>query len=96
MTYNNFKEKKTFRCRYEEEGETMTLLNKIRPEQSLKNLRWFDISMVTLIMFGQFIVRSTEMYLASLSPSVSTAISETSTNTASEAIQVISPCRLFS
>ena len=62
----------------------MTLLNKIRPEQSLKNLRWFDISMVTLIMFGQFIVRSTEMYLASLSPSVSTAISETSTNTASE------------
>lgn len=84
MTYNNFKEKKTFRCRYEEEGETMTLLNKIRPEQSLKNLRWFDISMVTLIMFGQFIVRSTEMYLASLSPSVSTAISETSTNTASE------------
>ena len=84
MTYNNFKEKKTFRCRYEEEGETMTLLKKIHPEQSLKNLRWFDIGMVTLIMFGQFIVRSTEMYLASLSPSVSTAISETSTNTASE------------
>lgn len=84
MTYNNFKEKKTFRCRYEEEGETMTLLKKMRPEQPLKNLRWFDISMVTLIMFGQFIVRSTEMYLASLSPSVSTAISETSTNTASE------------
>lgn len=84
MTYNNFKEKKTFRCRYEEEGETMTLLKKMRPEQPLKNLRWFDIGMVTLIMFGQFIVRSTEMYLASLSPSVSTAISETSTNTASE------------
>ena len=84
MTYNNFKEKKTFRCRYEEEGETMTLLKKMRPEQPLKNLRWFDIGMVTLIMFGQFIVRSTEIYLASLAPSVSTAISETSTNTASE------------
>jgi len=84
MTYNKFKEKKTFRCRYEEEGETMTLLKKMRPEQPLKNLRWFDIGIVTLIMFGQFIVRSTQMYLASLSPSLSTAISETSTITASE------------
>ena len=62
----------------------MTLLKKIHPEQPLKELRSFDIGIVTLIMFGQFIVRSTEMYLASLSPSVSTAISETSTNTASE------------
>ena len=62
----------------------MSLLKKIRPEQPLKNLRWFDIGIVTLIMFGQFIVRSTEIYLASLAPSVSTAISETSTNTASE------------
>ena len=62
----------------------MSLLNKIRPEQPLKNLRWFDIGIVTLIMFGQFIVRSTEIYLASLAPSVSTTFSETSTNTASE------------
>ena len=62
----------------------MSLLKKIRPEQPLKNLRWFDIGIVTLIMFGQFIVRSTQIYLASLAPSVSTAISETSTNTASE------------
>ena len=62
----------------------MSLLKKIHPEQPLKELRWFDISIVTLIMFGQFIVRSTQMYLASLSPSLSTAISETSTNTASE------------
>ena len=37
----------------------MSLLKKIRPEQPLKNLRWFDIGIVTLIMFGQFIVRST-------------------------------------
>lgn len=56
----------------------MSLLKKIRPEQPLKNLRWFDIGIVTLIMFGQFIVRSTQIYLASLAPSVSTAISETS------------------
>lgn len=62
----------------------MSLLKKIHPDQPLKELRWFDIGIVTLIMFGQFIVRSTQMYLASLSPSLSTAISETSTNTASE------------
>ena len=84
MTYNKLKEKTSFRCRYEEEGKTMSLLKKIHPEQPLKELRWFDIGIVTLIMFGQFIVRSTQMYMASLSPTISTAISETSTNTASE------------
>ena len=82
----------------------MSLLKKIYPEQPLKELRWFDIGIVTLIMFGQFIVRSTQMYLASLSPSLSTAISETSTNTASEGaayssnftLQIIlQPWRLF-
>lgn len=30
----------------------MSLLKKIRPEQPLKNLWWFDIGMVTLIMFS--------------------------------------------
>ena len=62
----------------------MSLLKKIHPEQPLKELRWFDIGIITLIMFGQFIVRSTQMYMASLSPNLSTAISETSTNTSSE------------
>ena len=62
----------------------MSLLKKIRPEQPLKNLRWFDIGIVTLIMFGQFIVRSPQMYMASLSPTIYTTISETATNTASE------------
>ena len=62
----------------------MSLLKKIRPEQPLKNLRWFDIGIVTLIMFGQFTVRSTEIYLASLAPTVATTVTETSTNTASE------------
>ena len=84
MTYNKLKEKTSFRCRYEEEGKTMSLLKKIHPEQPLKELRWFDIGMVTLIMFGQFIVRSTQMYMASLSPTISTTISETTTNTARE------------
>ncbi|MDU2267975.1 MAG: CPBP family intramembrane glutamate endopeptidase, partial [Streptococcus salivarius] len=62
----------------------MSLLKRIPPDQPLKELRWFDIGIVTLIMFGQFIVRSTQMYLASLSPNLSTAVSETATNTASE------------
>lgn len=84
MTYNKLKEKMSFRCRYEEEGKTMSLLKKIHPEQTLKELRWFDIGMVTLIMFGQFIVRSTQMYMASLSPTISTTMSETATNTVSK------------
>ena len=60
----------------------MSLLKKICPEQPLKNLRWFDIGIITIIMFGQFIVRSPQMYMASLSPTIYT--SETATNTASE------------
>ena len=56
----------------------MSLLKKIRPEQPLKNLRWFDIGIVTLIMFGQFIVRSTEIYLASLAPTVATTVTAVS------------------
>ena len=64
----------------------MYLLKKIRPEQPLKNLWWFDIGIVTLIMFGQFIVRSPQMYMASLSPTIYTTISETETNTASEGV----------
>lgn len=84
MTYNKLKEKTSFCCRYEEEGKIMSLLKKIHPEQPLKELRWFDIGMVTLIMFGQFIVRSTQMYMASLSPTISTTMSETATNTVSK------------
>ncbi len=64
----------------------MSLLKKIRPEQPLKNLWWFDIGIITLIMFGQFIVRSPQMYMASLSPTIYTTISETETNTASEGV----------
>lgn len=64
----------------------MSLLKKIHPEQPLKELRWFDIGMVTLIMFGQFIVRSTQMYMANLSPTISTTMSETATNTVSKGV----------
>lgn len=46
----------------------MNTLAKIRPPQPLKYLKWFDIVVVTALLFGQFIYRSTELYLASLSP----------------------------
>ena len=69
----------------------MYLLKKIRPEQPLKNLWWFDIGIITLIMFGQFIVRSPQMYMASLSPTIYTTISETETNTASEGVAFSTP-----
>ena len=34
----------------------MKILKLIRPEKPLKELKWFDIVIVTAIMFGQFIV----------------------------------------
>ena len=62
----------------------MTILSKIRPSQPLKELKWFDILVITLLMFGQFIYRSTELYLASFSTTATTAATETVSNTASE------------
>ena len=46
----------------------MTVLTKIRPKEPLKNLKWFDILIVTIIMFGEFIIRSTQQFLQSLQP----------------------------
>lgn len=43
----------------------MRLFEKIRPSQPLKYLKWYDILVVTAIMFGQFIYRSLELYFAS-------------------------------
>ena len=76
----------------------MSLLKKIHPDQPLKELRWFDIGIVTLIMFGQFIVRSTQMYLASLSPNLSTAVvRQQRIQLVKEQLTLaISPCRLSS
>ena len=62
----------------------MSLLKKIHPEQPLKELRWFDIGIVTAILFGQFIVRSTQLFLASFQPVAQTAVATNSSNTASE------------
>lgn len=64
----------------------MNILKFIRPEKPLKELKWYDIAILTAIMFGQFIVWSTELFLASLQPvaqTVSTA-TETATNTATD------------
>lgn len=62
----------------------MTFFNRIRPKQTLKELKWFDIGIVTAILFGQFIVRSTQLFLASFQPVAQTAVATSSSNTASE------------
>ena len=62
----------------------MTFFNRIRPKQPLKELKWFDIGIVTAILFGQFIVRSTQLFLASFQPVAQTAVATSSSNTASE------------
>ena len=46
----------------------MTVLTKIRPKEPLKTLKWVDILIVTIIMFGEFIIRSTQQFLQSLQP----------------------------
>ena len=43
----------------------MTFFNRIRPKQPLKELKWFDIGIVKAILFGQFIIRSTQLFSAS-------------------------------
>ena len=68
----------------------MNLLAKIRPPQPLKYLKWFDIVIVTALLFGQFIYRSTELYLASLSPSTTAAVTGTASKTASDGAAYVS------
>ena len=64
----------------------MKILKFIRPEKPLKELKWYDIAIVTTIMFGQFIIWSTQAFIARFQPvaqAVSTA-TETVTNTATD------------
>ena len=49
------------------------MLAAIRPKEPLRHLRWFDMLIVTAILFGQFAYRSTQLYIASLMPQVETA-----------------------
>ena len=44
----------------------MSILAAIRPKEPLRHLRWFDMLIVTAILFGQFAYRSTQLYIASL------------------------------
>ena len=64
----------------------MNVLEKIRPKEPLKTLKWFDILIVTIIMFGEFIIRSTQQFLQSLQPvtEVAPQYTETTTSIAKE------------
>lgn len=57
----------------------MKFIEKIHPKEPLKYLRWFDILILTLIMFGRFIQTSTILYLTP-----QTASSEAAVDTATE------------
>ena len=37
----------------------MNIRDIILPREKTKNLRWFDVIIITLILFGKFIVRCT-------------------------------------
>ena len=39
----------------------MSILAAIRPKEPLCHLRWFDMLIVTAILFGQFAYRSTQL-----------------------------------
>ena len=56
----------------------------LHPSKSLSPLKWFDIFIVTVLMFGEFIIRSTQQFIASLSPSTLTNFTEISINVASD------------
>lgn len=56
----------------------------LHPSKSLSSLKWFDIFIVTVLMFGEFIIRSTQQFMASLSPSTLTNFDETRTNVTSD------------
>ena len=62
----------------------MKFLQGIHPAKPWKYLKWFDILIVTVLMFGEFVIRSTQQFMESLSPSTVTSVAETTTNVASD------------
>ena len=62
----------------------MNICKKIHPSKPLKYLRWFDIVIITIIMFGQFIIRSTELFLANTFPTGASSTVGTVRQAASE------------
>ena len=62
----------------------MKFLQSIHPAKPWKYLKWFDILIVTVLLFGEFVIRSTQQFMESLSPSTVTSVAETTTNVASD------------
>ena len=58
----------------------------LHPSKSLSPLKWFDIFIVTVLMFGEFLIRPTQQFMASLSPSTLTNFAETRTNVSSDGV----------
>ena len=62
----------------------MNFIQSIHPAKPLRYLKWFDILIITVLMFGEFIIRSTQQFMESLSPSTLASVAETTTNVASD------------
>ena len=62
----------------------MNFIQSIHPAKPLRYLKWFDILIITVLMFGEFIIRSTQQFMESLSPSTVASVAETTTNVASD------------
>mgnify|MGYP001257899774 FL=1 len=62
----------------------MKILQSIHPSKALRYLRWFDILIITVLMFGQLIIRSTELFLASMFPTDLSSAVDTTSDTVSE------------
>lgn len=77
----------------------MNIRDIILPREKTKNLRWFDVIIITLILFGKFIVISTQMYLDTLKPAVeaaATAVTEAATEVAEATTEVSSEGAAYS
>ena len=62
----------------------MKFLQGIHPAKPWKYLKWFDILIVTVLMFGEFVIRSTQQFMDRLSPVEMTSVVEATTNVASD------------
>ena len=62
----------------------MNFIQSIHPAKPLRYLKWFDILIITILMFGEFIIRSTQQFMESQSPSTVTSVVDTASNVASD------------
>ena len=62
----------------------MNFIQSIHPAKPLRYLKWFDILIITVLMFGEFIIRSTQQFMESLSPSTVASVAETTTTVTSD------------